>query len=121
MEEVGELSDIGDLIQEEAAGEAEFTVESGSPALDGNVREAPILYRLIGESRFRLVRNNKFELIFVHLTEDWMRQAKVDLSGLDLARGLNVRLTWGEKEDTLSVKAASEAGYSTALAVQMDN
>lgn len=115
------MSDIGELIQEENSGEAEFTVESGSPALDGNVKEAPILYRLIGESRFRLVRSNKFELIFVHLTEDWMRQARVDLNGLDLTRGLSVRLTWGEKEDALSVKPAGEAEYRTAVAVQMDN
>ena len=115
------MSDIGELIQEENSGEAEFTVESGSPALDGNVKEVPILYRLIGESRFRLVRSNKFELIFVHLTEDWMRQARVDLNGLDLTRGLSVRLTWGEKEDALSVKPAGEAEYRTAVAVQMDN
>jgi hypothetical protein len=115
------MSDFGALIQNETSGEASFVVEIGSPALDGNVREAPILYRLIGESRFRLVRNNKFELIFVHLTEDWMRQAKVDLNGVDLSRGLNIRLTWTEEEDTLAVKGAGEAQYRTAVAVQMDN
>ncbi|MFZ5641993.1 MAG: hypothetical protein ACOY46_00215 [Bacillota bacterium] len=114
------MTEFADLIKNENYGVAELVVEGGSPALDREVKEVPILYNLVGESRFRVVRNNKFELVFVHLTEEWMRQAKVNLKGIDISKGLEVKLTWDEKEDTLSVRGLG-GEYITSAAVQIDN
>lgn len=114
------MSQFADLIKDEFADVVEFFVDNGS-VFDKSVKEAPVFYKLLGDSRFRLVRNNKFELVFVHLTEDWMRQAKVDLNEVDCSNGIYVKLTWGEEQDNLGVKGINDADYQTSVAMQIDN
>lgn len=114
------MTQFADLIKDEFAGEVEFFIDN-SAVFDKSVKEVPAFYKLLGDSRFRLVRNNNFELVFVHLTEDWMRQAKVDLNGVDCSNGIHVQLTWGEERDTLAVKGLNDADYLTSVAMQIDN
>lgn len=112
--------EIGDQFKDEFEGEAEFFLETGSQVFNRDVKEAAVFYKLLGESRFRMVRDASFELVFVHLTEDWMRQAKISLAGLNCAKGIAVKLIWDKNRDTLSVKAPDDAAYITAEAVQID-
>lgn len=113
------FEEVAGMITSEQEGEVEFFLND-QMVFNKEVKEAPIIYKLLGESRFRLVRNNKFELVFVRLTEDWMRQAKIDLTGIDYSSGINVKFSWGEDVDNLAVKGAGDAGYQSVEAVQID-
>lgn len=113
------LEYVAGLITSEQQGEVEFLLND--PAVfDQGVKEAPVFYKLLGESRFRMVRNNNFELVFVHLTEDWMRQAKIDLKQVDCTNGLQVCFTWNTDENHLAVKAPQDTEYISVRAQQID-
>lgn len=113
---------IADLLTEdkEIVGNVTFQLTAKN-VFDKNVKDVTIFYKLVGDSRFKLFRSNGFELVFVHLTEDWMRQARVDLEGIDYSRGIDVVLAWNEKEDTMSVKGLGDDNYVTVTAMQIDN
>lgn len=114
------MPQIADLIDNEINGTAEFFVDSDNSAFDPDIKEVPLLYKLLGDSRFRLVRNNKFELVFIQLTEDWMRQAKIDLNKISYEKGLNIKLAWDKEQNSLSVKSVGDPEYITSLAVQIE-
>nr|WP_238480790.1 hypothetical protein [Desulforadius tongensis] len=99
-------------------GEVEFTI-ADADLFNKDVKEFTVFYNIVEESRFKLFRNNKFELILVHVTEDWMRQAKIDIS--KYSGQLAVKITWNVQCDTLSVKGSGEEQYTTVKAVQIDN
>ncbi|ACV63589.1 hypothetical protein Dtox_2824 [Desulfofarcimen acetoxidans DSM 771] len=111
---------LAEMITNEHKGMLEFSCTEAA-VLDEAVKEAPVFYKLLGEARFRLVRNNKFELVFVHLTEDWMRHAKINLKEINFTDGIDIKVSWNEAENFLSVKGKHDAEYTTVKAVQMDN
>ncbi len=116
------MEKIADLLTEEIekAGKIDFLLEE-EKIFDKNVKDVTIFYKLVGDSRFKLFRSNDYELVFVHLTEDWMRQAKVDLNALNCEGGLEVVLSWHEKEDVMSVRCAGKEEYVTVTATQIDD
>ena len=111
---------LAEMITDEHEGMLEFSCTDPA-VLDEAIKEAPVFYKLLGDARFRLVRNNKFELVFVHLTEDWMRHAKINLKEIDYTSGLVIKITWGKEENSLSVKGTNDEKYTTVKAVHMDN
>jgi len=104
----------------ETVGSIDFQLTDGQ-VFDEQVKDVTIFYKLVGESRFKFFRSNLFELVFVHLTEDWMRQARVDLKNISCANGIDVLLAWDENADTLSVKGIGDADYISVTAMQIDN
>ncbi|MTI81754.1 MAG: hypothetical protein FH758_12925 [Firmicutes bacterium] len=100
------------------AGEVEFVVE-GPDFFNQDIKEVTLFYNIVEDSRFKLFRNNKQELILVHVTEDWIRQAKLNIS--KYKEQLNVKITWGSNEDTLAIKGQDEEDFNTVKAVQIDN
>ena len=113
-------SGLAEMITNEHEGMLEFFC-TDQAVLDEAVKEAPVFYKLLGDARFRLVRNNKFELVFVHLTEDWMRHAKINLKEIDYTSGLDIKVSWDKEENFLSVKGKHDLEYTTVKAVHMDN
>lgn len=113
------MEHVAGLITSEQQGEVEFLLNDQTVFNQG-VKEVPVFYKLLGESRFRMVRNNNFELVFVHLTEDWMRQAKIDLKQVDCTNGLQVRFTWNAEENHLAVRPPQDAEYISIKAQQID-
>ncbi|WP_027364477.1 hypothetical protein [Desulfotruncus alcoholivorax] len=114
--------EIADLLTEsmEKAGKVCFELND-EKIFDANVKDVTVFYKLLGESRFKFFRSNDFKLVFVRLTEDWMRQAKIDLGDLGCSGGpIEVTLNWGEKEDTISVRCPGGV-IRTATAMHIDN
>ncbi|AGL03353.1 hypothetical protein [Desulfoscipio gibsoniae] len=115
-------ADIAGLLTEEMEKIGKISFQLTDPQVfNEQVKDVTIFYKLVGESRFKFFRSNLFELVFVHLTEDWMRQARVDLKSINCAGGAEVQLAWDEKEDTLAVKGAGDADYIVVKAMQIDN
>ncbi|WP_066639544.1 hypothetical protein [Desulfolucanica intricata] len=113
-------TNIGDQITNEHEGTIEFFCQD-PVVFDETVKEASIFYKLLGEARFRLVRNNKFELVFIHLTEDWMRHAKFNLKEINYSSGLNIKLSWNKNENLLEVKSPNDKEYRSIKAIQIEN
>ncbi|WP_347490328.1 hypothetical protein [Desulfoscipio sp. XC116] len=115
-------ADIDGILTEdlEKTGKLNFQLNDAH-VFDEQVKDVTIFYKLVGESRFKCFRSNLFELVFVHLTEDWMRQARVDLKSINCAAGVDVLLAWDENADTLSVKGAQDRDYIVVTAMQIDN
>ncbi|MBO8137600.1 MAG: hypothetical protein H0Z40_05635 [Desulfotomaculum sp.] len=100
------------------AGEVEFTVND--PELfNSDVKDYTLFYNIVENARFKLFRSNKMELVLVHITEDWLRQAKIDISGY--SGQITIKVSWTPEEDKLAVKGDGEEEYITAKAVQVDN
>jgi len=116
------FEEIADLLTDdnELAGKINFQLTEGQ-IFDRDVKDVTVFYKLVGDSRFKFFRSNGFELVFVHLTEDWMRQARVDLGSINYAGGVDVQLAWNDKEDILSVKGIGDTDYVTVKAMQIDN
>jgi hypothetical protein len=57
----------------------------------------------------------------VHLTEDWVRQARIDLNSINCSEGIDVTLAWNETEDIMCVRGLGEEKYITVTAMQIDN
>ncbi|WP_031515977.1 hypothetical protein [Desulfofalx alkaliphila] len=91
---------------------------SDESLLNKEVKEVTLFYNIVGEGRFKMFRNNKMELIFVHVTDDWMRQAKINIG--DYSGQLNIKATWDNEQDTLSVKA-EDGTHQEVTAIQIDN
>ena len=111
---------LAEMITNEHEGMLEFSCTEPA-VLDEAVKEAPVFYKILGDARFRLVRNNKLELVFVHQTEDWMRHAKINLKEIDYTSGLDIKVSWGKEENFLSVKGKQDTEYTTVKAVHMEN
>ncbi len=116
------VNDIAGLLNEdnELEGKINFQL-TDIKIFDKNVKDVTIFYKLVGDSRFKLFRSTGFELVFVHLTEDWVRQARVDLHGINYEQGIDVVLAWNSREDTMSVKGLHDDKYVTVTAMQIDN
>jgi len=116
------VENIAELLTEdrEKAGKIIFQLNDAN-VFDKKVKDVTIFYKLVGESRFKLFRNNAFELVFVHLTEDWMRQAKLDLAGVNCSSGIDVELAWDEEKDTMSVRGLGEGEFVIVTAMHIDN
>ncbi|AQS58205.1 hypothetical protein [Desulforamulus ferrireducens] len=115
------MAAIVDLITDdmEQRGSLEFTLED-SELLNTELKEYTVFYKIVGESRMKLFRNNKLELIFVRLNDDWMRQGKIDLNGASLP--VQVRLTWDNNGvDKLAVKHAGQTEFQEITSQQIDN
>lgn len=84
-----------------------------------DVKELTLFYNIVGNARFKLFRNHRFELILAHVTDDWMRQAKLDIS--NYSAQLEIKITWDTDKDTLSVKGLDDTVFHTVQAVQIDN
>ena len=106
------------LGKSDKAGAVEFTVTSNN-IFNKGTKEVTLFYNIVEESRFKLFRNNKFELVLLHVTEDWMRQAKIDIS--KYSEPLDIKITWDANVDTLAVKGTGETEYQTVQAMQIDN
>lgn len=115
------MSQIVDLITDdmEQQGTITFNIEDAE-LLNEQLKEYSVFYKIVGESRMKLFRNNRMELVFVRLNDDWMRQAKVTLNSTSLP--LTVRLLWDNNAtDELAIKAPDQGDFTTAHAVQIDN
>ncbi|GAB6158780.1 hypothetical protein JCM39194_19800 [Desulfotomaculum varum] len=115
------MAEIADLINDEmeAKGRVEFVLED--PALlNSDLKEYTVFYKIVGASRMKLYRNNRNELVFVRLNDDWMRQAKLDIANAALP--LEVKLCWDNGSvDELAVKKPGETAFCKVTAAQIDN
>lgn len=113
---------IADLINEdnELAGKINFQL-TDRQIFDQNIKETTIFYKLVGDARFKLFRSSGFELVFVHLTEDWLRQAKIGLNGIDCSAGIDVTLSWNETGDVMCVRGIAGEKEVSVTAMQIDN
>jgi hypothetical protein len=116
------VAGIADLLNEdnELAGRINFELKDRQ-IFDRNIKEVTIFYKLVGDARFKLFRSSGFELVFVHLTEDWVRQARIDLNSINCSEGIDVTLAWNETEDIMCVRGLGEEKYITVTAMQIDN
>lgn len=114
--------EIADLLTEDLEITGEISLElKDEKIFDANIKDVTVFYKLLGDSRFKFFRSNDFKLVFVHLTEDWMRQAKIDLNDLGCSGGpIEVTISWGEKEDTMSARCPGGVSYTTT-AMHIDN
>ncbi|MDO7786973.1 hypothetical protein [Desulforamulus aquiferis] len=115
------MSDIAELINEsmEKKGSLEFTIDQGD-LWKGDIKEYTVFYKINGDSRIKLFRNNKMELVLVRLNDDWMRQAKVNIAGL--SGPLEVRLNWDDAtSDEIAIKSSGQSDFQSVKAVQIDN
>lgn len=113
--------EIVDRITEdmEVCGKLEFTIYE-QELFNKEVKEFTVFYKIVGESRMKLFRNSRTELIFVRLNDDWMRQAKVDISGWEVP--LTIKLAWdNDSEDELTVEKPGQGGCVSVKSVQIDN
>lgn len=116
------MDNIANMLTEELETKGKITFQlTDKRVFDRNVKDMTVFYKLVGDSRFKLFRSNGHELVFVHLTEDWMRQSRVDLDSLHCAGGIEVILAWDEEEDTMSVRGIDSDNFVTVTAMQIDN
>lgn len=115
------MTQIVDLIRDdmEQQGTITFSI-AAAELLNDELKEYSVFYKIVGDSRMKLFRNNRKELVFVRLNDDWMRQAKVALNSVSLP--LTVKLLWDNNAtDELGIKAHDQQDFTTAQAVQIDN
>lgn len=115
------MGEIVDLITEdmETQGNIEFAIED-QDFFNPELKEYTVFYKIVGESRIKLFRNNRMELVFVRLNDDWMRQAKLDITGA--ASPLEVRLKWDNGSvDELFVRKPGQDEFQRTASIQIDN
>lgn len=100
------------------AGAVEFTVKE-QPVFDQAVKEVTLFYNIVEEARFKVFRNNQQEMVLLHVTEDWMRQAKINIS--KYSKQLAIKITWDANSDTLAIKGDGKTEYQIVTAMQIDN
>ncbi|WP_238442567.1 hypothetical protein [Desulforamulus reducens] len=113
--------DLTSLITDdmETLGHMEFTV-TNNDLFNKEIKEFTLFYKIVGESRIKLFRNQRMELIFVRLNDDWMRQGKIDISNATLP--LAIQLKWDNKSvDELAVKTPGQQEYQSVTCLQIDN
>lgn len=115
------VAEFADLITDDMEGQGtiEIIIQE-QDFFNKDIKEFTVFYKILGESRIKLFRNNRMELVFVRLNDDWMRQAKTDLTGV--VGPLTVKLHWDNRSvDELSVKKPGESDFNRVIAVQIDN
>lgn len=115
------MAQIVDLITDdmEKQGSIEFSIEE-QDFLNKDLKEYTVFYKIVGESRMKLFRNNRMELVFVRLNDDWMRQAKLDIAGIALP--LQVLLKWDNgSADEILIRKTGQNEFERAVSIQIDN
>ena len=115
------MAQVVDLIAEDMELQGTITFPLADPELlNAELKEYAVFYKIVGESRMKLFRNNRMELVFVRLNDDWMRQAKIALNGVSLP--LTIRLKWDNAtSDELAIKTPDQQDFTAMQAVQIDN
>lgn len=115
------MSEVVNLITDEmeTQGSIEFVIQD-EDFFNQDIKEFAVFYKIVGESRMKVFRNNSMELVFVRLNDDWMRQSKVDINGV--LAPLQVKLKWdNQSEDELAVKKPGDTEFITVGSIQIDN
>lgn len=71
--------------------------------LDKSVSEVIIIEKAVGDTNFRLVRNEKFQLVFTHQTSSFKRVATGDIENVDYFDGIRIQLTWNPEESFMKI------------------
>jgi len=71
--------------------------------LDKSVPEVVIIDKNIGDTYFRLLRNDKFQLVFIHRTGFFNRVAVGDIENVDYFDGIRIQLTWNPEESFMKI------------------
>lgn len=71
--------------------------------LDKSVPEVVIIDKVVGNTCFKLVRNEKFQLIFTHQTAQFKRVAVGDIEKVDYFDGIRIQLTWNPEESFMKI------------------
>lgn len=89
--------------------------------LDKSVPEVVIIDKLVGDSLFRLVRNEKFQLVFLHKTPFFKRVAVGDIDNVDYFDGIRIQLTWSPEESYMKIADTTlEQNYFISKAEDMN-
>lgn len=71
--------------------------------LDKSVPELVIIDKYVGDSYFKLVRNDRFQLEFTHQTPAFKRVAFGDIEKVDYFDGIRIQLTWSPEGSFLKI------------------
>jgi len=71
--------------------------------LDKSVPEVVVLDKTVGSTHFSLIRNDKFQLIFMHSTPNFKRVAVGNIEKVDYYDGIRIQLTWCPEESFMKV------------------
>lgn len=113
--------DLASIITDdmEIRGQLAFTITE-EDFLNKEIKEFTLFYKIVGESRLKLFRNNRMELIFVRINDNWMRQSKLDISKASLP--LEIKLNWDNQNvDELAMRQDQGDEYQSSISVQIDN
>jgi len=87
--------------------------------LDKSVPQVVLIEKSIGESHFSLKRNEKFQLVFIHKTPDFVRKAVGDINKIDYCDGIRIQLTWSPLISFMKISDTTlEQNYFIFHAVQ---
>lgn len=114
------MTNYADLMMEQSdrQGRVAFAVQA-KDVFDPKVKDVTLFYTIVGGARFKLFRNANMELVFVQVTDDWMRQAKISMG--DYRPGLMIQCSWDQSQNTLAVKEPAAKEYQVVKAIQIDN
>lgn len=113
--------DLANIITDdmETQGQLTFTITE-EDFFNKEIKEFTLFYKIVGESRIKLFRNNRLELVFVRINDDWMRQGKLDISRA--SSPLEIKLTWDNQGvDELAMRPDQGEEYQSSISVQIDN
>jgi hypothetical protein len=113
--------DLASIITDdmETRGQLTFTITE-EDFLNKDIKEFTLFYKIVGESRIKLFRNNRMELVFVRINDDWMRQGKIDISKASLP--LEIKLNWDNQNvDELAIRQDQGDKYQSTISLQIDN
>ncbi|MFZ5647523.1 MAG: hypothetical protein ACOY30_07890 [Bacillota bacterium] len=71
--------------------------------LDKSVPEVVIIDKRVGDTHFKLVRNEKFQLVFTHETSKFKRVAVGDIEKVDYFDGIRIQLTWNPDQSFMKI------------------
>lgn len=85
--------------------------------LDKSVPEVVIIEKTVCGSYFKLVRNEKFQLVFTHQTHASKLVAVGNMEKVDYFDGIRIQLTWNEEESFMKIADTTlEQNYIIARA-----
>ncbi|MFZ5633189.1 MAG: hypothetical protein ACOY40_10115 [Bacillota bacterium] len=89
--------------------------------LDKSVPEVVVIDKSVGDSYFKLVRNEKFQLIFTHQTPSFKRVAVGDIEKVDYFDGIRIQLTWSPEDSFMKIADTTlEQNYFICKAENLD-
>jgi hypothetical protein len=95
---------LGDLIDEfnEVKGGVVWETKKRS-LFDKNISEVVLVDKTVGNSHFRIYRNERFEFVFEHSGPFGFRKLAVDLNQVDYHDGIRIVLGWSPEETVMKV------------------